>query len=69
MDWSESIICNGELMSKILEIKNLTIAYSKIDNKDQNIFLQFFRDKKKSYTLGKYLSTLNTASQPVKLLN
>ena len=51
MDWSETIICNGELMSKILEIKNLTIACSKIDNKDQNIFLQFFRDKKKSYTL------------------
>ena len=51
MDWAESFICNGELMNKILEIKNLTVAISKNDNKNQNILLQFFRDKKKSHTL------------------
>ena len=28
-------------MNKILNVENLTVAYSKIDNKDQNIFLQF----------------------------
>ena len=38
-------------MNKILDVKNLTIAFSKNESKDQNIFLQFFREKKKSYTL------------------
>ena len=38
-------------MNKILDIKKLTIAFSKNVSKEQNIFLQFFREKKKSYTL------------------
>ena len=38
-------------MKKLLDIENLTIAYSKIDNHGQNPFLKFLIDKKRSYTL------------------
>ena len=38
-------------MNKLLDIKNLTIAYSKIDNQGQNPFVKFLVDKKKSFTL------------------
>ena len=38
-------------MKKLLDIKNLTIAYSKIENHAQNPFIKFLIDKKKSYTL------------------
>ena len=38
-------------MKKILDIENLTIAYSKIDNQGQNPFVKFLIDKKKSFTL------------------
>tara|TARA_Y100001960_G_C14710863_1_gene846937 strand:- start:339 stop:1685 length:1347 start_codon:yes stop_codon:yes gene_type:complete len=39
------------MKNTLLNIKNLTVAYSKIDNSNQNPILQFFRDKKSSYTL------------------
>ena len=38
-------------MKKLLDIENLTIAYSKIDNQGQNQFIKFLIDKKRSYTL------------------
>ena len=40
-------------MKKFLNIKNLTIAFSKIENEGQNFILRFFIDKKKTYTLLK----------------
>ena len=39
------------MKNSLLEINDLTVAYSKIDNKGDNPILKFFRDKKKSYTL------------------
>ncbi len=38
-------------MKTLLDIENLTIAYSKIDNQGQNPFVKFLIDKKKSFTL------------------
>ena len=49
--WAKSFICNGKLMDRLLNIENLSIACSEIDNKNENILLQFFRDKKKTKTL------------------
>ena len=41
------------MKNKLLDIKNLTLAYSKIDNKNMNPLLQLFYDKKISKTLIK----------------
>ncbi|MAQ69582.1 MAG: hypothetical protein CMD23_00620 [Flavobacteriales bacterium] len=38
-------------MKKILDIKNLSIVYSKIDNTNRNFFMKLFLDKKRTYSL------------------
>ena len=38
-------------MKKLLNIKNLSIVYSKIDNTNRNMLLKLFIDKKKTYSL------------------